>query len=85
MVSTLPGLMREYPSESCIPVLMHPSRELSHDAYLPTAAKVVQQEDLKQIVTAIREFVAVLATKQSDRWTAVDVAGQLMFPQTPSH
>ncbi len=68
---------QEYPDQECIPVLVHPSATLAKDAYLSMQARIIQPTRLERIVASVRDFVTVLSSKQTDQWTAMDVAQQL--------
>lgn len=68
---------QQYPGKSFTPVLIHPSRSLAADAYLPSNAKVIQPEMLRELVQSVRDLATALATKPPNQWTVPEVAAQL--------
>ena len=68
---------QEYPSEPYTPILVHPSATLAYDAYLPTKARIIQQDDLNGFVESVRSFITALASKPMAQWTTTEVAALL--------
>ena len=72
---------QEYAGETYIPALIHPSATLYDDAYLMEGTKVIQKDDLEEMVGKARRLVVALASKPVDQWDVSDVAQQLQAHQ----
>ena len=66
-----------YPGQFHTAILVHPSANLAHDAYLPEGSRVVQAQHLQQLVKSVREFVAALASRPPSQWSVSEIASRL--------
>ena len=66
-----------YTGATFSPVLVHPAAKLASDAFLPEECKILQPDNLSEIVEAAKGFVTSLANKPPNQWTATDVSPQL--------
>ena len=64
---------QEYPDGAHTAILIHPSATLYDDAYIPVGSKVIQRDNLQQIVESVRTLVVALASKPSDQWAVSDI------------
>jgi len=60
---------------SCVPVMVHPARQLAPDATAPPGMRVIDQESLGQLKDAVRTLAAGLAGARTD---AVDEVNALL-------
>lgn len=67
-----------YPGQTGMPVVVHPTRDLAADAYLPEGSMIMLPAHLSALVDAGRRFVAALATRQVSAWSAEEVSTLLV-------
>jgi hypothetical protein len=77
MSSSMEWFRSNYPDKGATPVLVHPSLNLSPDAFCPSHTKILDDDGLQKLGTRVRSLAAALAHKNGDDWSVGELVSQL--------